>query len=247
MFSPEYFTPVLDQAIPVRLAARAFLIPVPINCGSPMAYPFYVEGGRTIKAGMPILDKEGKEKGTGIVFINHTDGAVQAAKDDGKSMIIVNGLSPVQANALMHYYQSLVLDSDKANKEQISEVLRFAHEDLGIDDFYNGSQSKISGFEVERLNGFAANCGIFIRRSQDERFAMIGLGSGIFAGPASSPQRFTDNVVVVKNDKHAWMVQTADFLKTYRHPDDREIEIGQLPAFTISEGKSPVRVPCLAA
>jgi hypothetical protein len=240
MYKADYFSSVLGDAIPVRLAARSFIIPVPKDSGRLMVYPDDVEGCPELKKGMPILNKKGEPKGTGIVFTNYTDGKiVQGARDDGKEMIIINGISAEQAGQLLDYYNSIIPVPEKATEKNIRDILRYAHEDLGIDDLFNGDRHKIPSFEPESRHPHDSDCGVFIRRSNEERFALVGVGAGIFEGPASSPQRFEGNVVVVSNATRTWMVQTDAFLKTYRHPDDREIKLAELPAFAMHE-----KIPC---
>ncbi len=194
-----------------------------------MVYSRDIENQPTMKKGMPVLDKRGNPKGTGIVFENYTDGALQAVRDDGEGIIIINGISQQQAQMLLKFTQAVIPDPAIATTQQIEDVLSYAHTVLGIDDFFNGDRAKIPSFEVERLHSGNLECGIFVRRSDEERFALLGLGSGTYAGPASTPQQFHGTVAVVRNANHAWMVQTDAFLNTYRHPDDREINKADIP------------------
>ncbi len=209
MYTPEYFEPVFDAAIPVRLAARSFILPVPA--------------------------------GITIFFADYTDGATERVRGDRDETIIFNDISKDQAARLMAYYKETIPVPEKAGEAQIREVLRYAHENLGIDDIFDGERSKIPEYEVEALHPASSDCGIFIRHSSHERFALAGLGSGSYAGPASTAQQFTGHVVVVGDDSHKWMVQTEVFLDTYRHPDGRRIRAEELAAFFMNEGAAPVR------
>jgi hypothetical protein len=240
MFKPEYFSSTLDAAIPVILAARSFIIPIPRGIGQPLVYPFDIDGETEMKKGMPILDGNGQPMGTGVVFTNYTDGAIQAVRDGGAHMIIVNGVTENQANTLFAYYMANIRDPKKATAQDIHSVLTYAHQQLGIEDFFDGKRRKIPEFDVVSLHPNCTECGIFIRRSEEKRFALLGLGSGTFKGPADSPQRFEGNVAVLTNGKHTWMVQTSAFLDTYQHPDKQKINIRDLPAFKMQEGSPPV-------
>jgi hypothetical protein len=243
MYTTEYFTDVSATAIPVRLTARSFILPIPAGIGQLMVYPFDVPGQPDKAAGKPILSKNGEPKGTGIVFQNYTDGAVQAVRDDGKSIIIFNGISREQGLQLLNFYSELAGANLLAiTAPQINEILDFAHDTLGINDFFNGDLSKVSGFESEVHHRADSNCGVFLRRSSEERFALLGIGSGTYAGPASTPQKFSGDVVLVRNEKHAWLVQTSVFQNTYRHPNNQEISLTDLPAFAMSEKKAPERL-----
>lgn len=243
MYQSDYFAPVVFplEGMPVRLAARSFVIPVPEGVGQFMVYPFDIDDQPLMKKGMPILDDGGKPQGRGIVFINHEDGAVQTARGNGEQMIIINAVSEAQAAQLLDFSEKNISNPEKITEEQIHSILRYAREDLGIDDFFDGEQAKIPEFDALAPHSKSKNFGAFIRRSPQERFAILGQGSGAYAGPAGSPQRFTNNVVVLANADHTWMVQTRAFLNTYSHPDKREIKINELPAYRIQEGKAPAR------
>lgn len=246
MFTADYFKPVMAQAISVRLAARSFIIPIPRGIGALMTYPDDVfdsgEGvGKLLhRKGDPILNIHGDVKGVGLVFKNFTDNAVQCARGDGTKIIIINGISAAQGKALMKAYGEIIgPDSQKATAQQIHKLLDYAHTKLGIDDFFNGNQGKAKDYEPVRLHGASRDCGVFLRRSDEERFAVIGCGEGTYMGPAASPQRFKDHVVAVGNAEHIWLVQSSAFLNTYRHADDREISLSELPAFKMQCGTLP--------
>jgi hypothetical protein len=239
MFNADYFLPVMDLATPVRLAARSFIIPIPKGAGEPMVYPYDIDGAPNQKKGMPLLDKHGQPKGVGIVFINHTDGALQAVRGDGNGMIIINGVSAQDGETLLKAYKYMIPEPELATAGQIQVFLNYAHDELGIEDFFNSERAKIPGFEVVLRHPSNPDCGVFLRRSDEERFAVIGYGKGTYQGPAATPQRFNGHVVAVGNAKHVWLVQTSAFLNTYRHPDDSEIKISELPAFNMQEGSVP--------
>lgn len=243
-YNPEDFSPHRNKAIPVRLAARSFIIPVPKGIGKPMVYPFDIPGEPLKKKGMPLLDDRGFPQGTGIVFINHTDGAIQTARDNGEQSIIINGISEEQARLLSIYALTTIPDPETTSAAAILSLLAHAHKTLGIDDFFDGEQKKTSEFTPENLQPGRKDFGTFIRRSPEERFALLGLGSGSYEGPAGSPQIFKDNVVVVFGPKYIWMVQTRAFLKTYRHPDDRGLALQDLPTVVLKPAApSPAPIP----
>ncbi len=240
MFTPAYFAPVLDSAIPVRLAALSFIIPVPAGIGQPMVYPRDIADQPAMRKGSPILNKKGQPKGTGIVFENYADGAVQAARDDGQSVIIINGITRDQGTDLAGFYTSVNPVPGSMTGAQIRQTLDFAHKTLGLKDFFNGDRADVAGFEAVAKFSTDSAAGIFIRRSREERFALAGYGSGTYEGPASSPQTFNGSVVVVTNRRHAWMVQTDAFLATYRQPNDQTITLKELPAFCMLGNAEPV-------
>jgi hypothetical protein len=239
MLSADDFTPFFQDAIPVRLAARCFIIPVPAGIGALMTYPFDVPDCADMKKGMPLLDSHGNPKGVGLVFFNPTDQAVQGVRANGQETIIVNGLSPDQANALAAYARASLPDPARATAEAIYDLLCYARDVLGADDFFNDKRAKIPAFEAEALVLDNEAYGVFVRRNGEKRLALLGLGSGTFAGPAGSPQRFNGNVVVVGNDRHKWLVQTSAFLNTYRHPDDHPLRLTDLPVVQIRDGLTP--------
>jgi hypothetical protein len=247
MYTPEYFAPVAELAIPVRLAARSFIIPIPQGIGSDIVYPEDVGDRPEQKKGQPILNKRGEPKGTGIVFKNLTDGAIQAARDDGREMIIVNALSSEQAGKLSAEFDRLIPDPVAATERQIRKILDFARDKLGVKDFYNGDRAKIANFEPEARHKTEPDCGIFIRRNPEERFAILGIGTRAFKGPASSPQTFTGSVVAVMNASHRWLVQTEEFERTYTHPNGCYVQRGELPAFRMSETLPPARMMSVGA
>ncbi len=241
MYTADYFAPVMKRGIPVKLAARSFIIPVPKGAGEFMTYPHDVG---PFKKGDAVCNKEGVPKGQGIVFKNYTDGAVQAARGDGKSMIIVNAISEEQADRLWAYYNEKISDPEHTGTGTIREVLDYAHFELGIDDFFNGDRVKIPGFEKLRVHPTCPDCGSFLRRSDEMRRAVLGHGQGEYKGPAASPQQFNGNVIAVGNEKHIWMVQAAAFVNTYRHADDdREIKLTDLPAFLMRPEAAPAPQP----
>ncbi len=240
MYTSDYFAPVMSQGIPVKLAARSFIIPIPEGVGEFMTYPEDVGAEPQFKKGMPVINKKGESKGHGIVFRNYADRTVQAARGDGKEMIIINGITEEQGKQLAAFYQVIAPDPEKAGVARIRQVLAFAHNKLGIDDFFNGDRDKIPAFEKSQPHPTNPDCGVFIRRSDEIRRAVLGNGQGQYQGPAASPQQFSGNVIAVGNDRHIWMVQADAFLNTHRHAaDDREIKLTDLPAFLMRSEISP--------
>jgi hypothetical protein len=131
-------------------------------------------------------------------------------------------------------------DPSKATAQQIDKLLHHAYYELDIRDFMNTDSSKIPSFEVRSLHPSDPNAGIFVRHSEESRFALLGVGQGSFAGPASSPQEFAGTVVAVRNADRTWLVQSDEFRRTYTHPDGRRIALDDLPAFEMRPGVNPV-------
>lgn len=237
MYTADYFASVMNRGISVKLAARSFIIPVPKGAGEFMTYPRDVG---PFKKGDAICNKEGVPKGQGIVFKNYTDDAVQTARGDGKSMIIVNGISEEHADRLAAYYNEKISDPERVGAGTIREILDYAHFKLGIDDFFNGDREKIPAFEKLKPHPTNSDCGLFLRRSDEIRRAVLGNGQGEYKGPAASPQQFNGTVIAVGNEKHTWMVQADAFVNTYRHAvDDRKIKLTDLPAFLMRPEAAP--------
>lgn len=218
---PTYSTPVIS-------GAQKFILPVPAfgQNGEPLIYPEKHE-----KAGLPILDYEGKPIGKwGVVFFNAKDQVCQAAAGDGTSVIIINEVTQQQAIQLDRKIRAIQGDSDELSLSQLKQVLTYAQQTLGLDDMYNSSRSFVQEkmTSIGNSHGVLANkdelYGLKKRDDRDINQAIYIPGTFLFEGPAASPQQFTDGGVIVEQGGAMRGIQPAIFMRTYTLADGSPIQ-----------------------
>jgi len=214
---------------PVISNAQKFILPIPAwgESGEPLVYPASYE-----KAGQPILDYEGKPVGErGIVFFNGKDQSWQAVKGDGEGVIIINEVTPEQAQALYRKVREFQPDPNNLTLEQMKQVLAFAQNDMGLVDVYNSSRSFVKenmtpaiANEVPKLNGKEIEAYGFKKRDgRDINQAIYISGAFTFVGPAASPQEFKNGGVIIEQGGKMRGVQPDIFVRTYKLSDGRSI------------------------
>ena len=215
-----YSTPVISNA-------QKFIIPVPaFKDGEPLIYP-----KNDPKAGKPILDYEGKPIGkTGIVFFNYKDQSIQAAPDDGQSVIIINEVNEEQAQQLDAEIKKIKSDPNKLTLKELKQIIAFSHDKLELSDMYNSTRS----FIKEKMTSVIADddsnkksdeaYGFKKRDDRDINQAIFIPGEFVFEGPAASPQKFKDGGVIVEQGGKMRGVQPDIFMRTYRLADGNQIK-----------------------
>jgi hypothetical protein len=210
-------------------AAQKFIIPVPAfgSSGEPLVYPKGYE-----KAGLPILDYEGKVIGErGLVFFNAKDKSWQAVAGNGDGVIIINEVTREQADRLYQSIQSFQPNPNQLTLNQLKQVLAFAREELQLGDMYNSTRPFVKtkmtpavAGEVLRAGGKEIEAyGLKKRDDRDVCHAVYVPGRFVFEGPAASPQVFEKGGVIVEQSGKFRGVQPDIFLRTYRLQDGRQI------------------------
>ena len=114
--------------------SKRFVLPVPElpGGGEELRYPAGHE-----KAGEPIYANDDGSVQRGIVFANHTDSGWQGVQGNGKEAIIINDLSPEQAERLLAKIREIATDVTRITPDQIQEVLQFTREKIGVVDMFD--------------------------------------------------------------------------------------------------------------
>lgn len=217
-----------SQAKPVISGAQKFIIPVgAYEDADPLVYP---EGE---KKGTPITDWQGKPIGDkGIVFFNEKDKSYQAARADGKSVIILNEVDEVKSKALHSFAKNLGESVDNLSKSSLEVLLHHARTELGLGDMYNSDDGFIKSKMTKVHNGAPDTerpSGLMKRDDRDICQAVHISGPSQFQGPAATPQQVpVDGAFVVKQgegEKASFRVVQSDvFVRTYLNADGSKIE-----------------------
>ncbi len=220
--SPKLMTEVIS-------GAQKFIIPVPRfdGGGEPLVYPQDHES-----AGQPITDWKGKPIGdTGVVFFNAKDQAVQAVKDDGQGVIIINQVSKEQAELLL---ERIGGSPERMGLCQLKKLLEFAQTHLGLSDMYNSDREFIASkmSPLESLRTGVTAYGLHRRDERNVVFALYVEGRGEFEGPAAGAQKFDDGAVIVKQGDSVRLIQPDVFVETYRLKDGSRVELEELKTHT---------------
>lgn len=152
------------------------------------------------------------KQGRGIVFFNGVDRAWQAAQGNGEDCIIINDVTPSQADALLAKYHALRRQkSRRSTLIASSRILAYAKDELGIVDFYNKSAHSVQR-DTQVMD--AANP-FFMEVSKPElHHALYVPDAFVFDGPVQ--QVYPHGAVMVSNGKRCWGVGTEVFLRGYR-------------------------------
>jgi len=210
-------------------SAQKFILPVPVlaDGGEPLIYP-----PDHPQAGQPILDWEGNPIGDrGIVFFNHADESVQAAPGDGSGVIIINEVSPDQAEGLHGYIATLTDDPTRLTLDQLNTILTYAQNELELGDRYNSTRTYIQDNMIALMPdngepiGFASDdlYGFKTRNNQEVLRAVYIPDAFQFQGPAATPQMFAAGGVIVQDDDELRGIQPDVFVRTYSLSDGQAI------------------------
>jgi hypothetical protein len=210
-------------------SAQKFILPVPVlaDGGEPLIYP-----PDHPQAGQPILDWEGNPIGDrGIVFFNHADESVQAAPGDGSGVIIINEVSPDQAEMLHGYIASVTDDPTQLTLDQLQSILTYVQAELELGDRYNSTRTYIQENMVALVSGDGEPIGFarddlygFKTRNNQEVLRAVYIPEAFqFQGPAATPQMFDGGGVIVQEDDELRGIQPEVFVRTYTLSDGQTI------------------------
>jgi hypothetical protein len=215
-FGPQASTPVVSDTL-------RFLLPVPAfgEAGEPLVSP---------ETGEPFVDRDGKAiTGRGLVFFNPDDRSWQAARGDGRGVVLFNPITSDQAERLAAKVSGFAADPNDLTLAQFKAVLDFARGELGIVSQYNTSRDYVaSAMTPADPEGPIPAYGLYRRNRQDLCQAVFVLGAGVFHGPAASPQRFGHGAVIVRHGAEVRLVQPVVFEATYKHADGRALKAADL-------------------
>ncbi len=181
-----------------------FIVPVPPleGGGELLVYP-----AESPKAGAAIKETPDGSADRGIVFFNPTDSAWQAARGNGLEAIVINSVDPQTARALHARIQSTSLQT----LEQIKDLLRYAHDELGLKDFYH---KKLAAIEQETAIIDPANPAYReVTKTTLHRAVYIARGF-MFEGPVT--QIYRNGGILLNDGKKTWGIETETFLKNFR-------------------------------
>lgn len=214
-----------SNTAPAISSAQKFIIPVPkfAGGGEPLVYPKGHE-----KAGQEITDWQGKPiGGSGMVFDNPKDNAVQAVKADGNGVVIINQVSEEQGKKLLAKIGS---DPSKLTLEQFKEALAFAKSELGLNDMYNSDMGFInknmSALETAKTDVPAY--GMHRRDARDVCLVSFVEGKGEFRGTGTD-HKFDNGAVILKQGDDVRLIQPEIFAQTYTNKDGSAIDLAGLP------------------
>ena len=209
------------RAHAVVSAAQKFIVPVcPWEDADRLVYPPNSE-----LSGQPVMDWQGRQVGeTGIVFFNARDQCYQAARADGRSVVVVNEVSSEQAAAIIDFARRLGEKPNRLSKGALSRLLEFAVQRLGLIDVYNSDDEYVRSNMVPMvLAGPGEHCrpvGWMRRRDLTASLAVFVKGPAAFAGPALTAQQIpAEGAFVIRYAEAYRMVEASVFLRTYMRPD----------------------------
>jgi hypothetical protein len=216
-FSDEATTLVFSRTL-------RFILPVPklAGGGEPLAPPQGAKAAEAFKdsRGLPI-------KGRGIVFFNPDDDCWQAARGDGKAVIIISPVTEAQGGALMAKVCALNADPERLTLEQLKAVIRYAIEELKVRSAYDSSRAFVAEHMTPHDGVAADGIGMHWRQAHTCRAAYVP-GRGRFMGPAATPQTFQHGAVIVKESDDIRLIQPDGFEATYHFMDGRPARISEL-------------------
>lgn len=206
---------------PVVSDTLRFVLPVPA----------LAHGGELLRHpdGSAFLDRQGRPlQGRGVVFFNEDDKCWQTARGDGRDVIIFAPIDQRQAEALGRRIAQLAPRLDLLTLGMIKDVIRFAHDELGVRSAYNASRTYVATAMTPVAALAHAGSGLVRRHGSDTSRAVYIPGTGGFVGPGATPQRFEGGAVIVSHGEDVRLVQCASFEQAYRHPDGRPARIADL-------------------
>ena len=168
-----------------------------------------------------------------MVFFNPDDRSWQAARGDGRTVVLFNPITSGQAERLAAKVAAFAGDPNALTLDQFKAVLAFARDELGIVSQYDTSRDYVaSAMTPVAPEGPIPAYGLYRRNRQDVCQAVFVAGAGVFHGPAASPQRFDAGAVIVRHGAEVRLVQPAVFEATYKHADGRPLKAADLAVQT---------------
>jgi histidyl-tRNA synthetase len=181
--------------------------------------------------GRPIFDhsritekeKDGKPEWR-FNFYNFKDDCDQRVKIDGDGAVIIMTPPSKHADMLVAYIMNLVAgDLDTLTPENLEDILGKAHLEYNLYDFYNENRSRLDS-EMDQYNATPdqhPHFGSFLKKDVVSS-ALFLEGSGIFEGPAASPQQFENGAFIFFDQQPVKAAKKA--LKLY-DPEDEKTEV----------------------
>jgi hypothetical protein len=201
-----------------------FILPVPklAGGGEPLAPP------PGAKAAESFRDSKGRPiEGRGIVFFNPDDDCWQAARGDGKAVIIISPVSEAQGAALMAKVRAVSADPDRLTLEQLKTVISYAIDELKVRSAYDSSRAFVAEHMTPTDGAAVDGIGLHWRQAHTCRAVFVP-GRGRFMGPAATPQTFQHGAVIVKEGDDIRLIQPDGFEATYHFLDGRPARISEL-------------------
>jgi hypothetical protein len=190
----------------VNRSARFVLkIPRLVNGGEPLVIP---HGERM--AGRAIKSDRG-QAARGIVFYNGVDRAWQAARGDGKEVIIINDLSAEASAQLDAEMQRLKGAKPELDLIALKALLRFAKDQLGVHDHYH---KRLDLVLRDMAPTGSAEPGHWRVTKATRHRALWVPRPFRFDGPV--PQRYPDGAVLVTDSTRVWGVATEVFIRNFK-------------------------------
>lgn len=218
----------MSNAAPVISRAQKFILPIGnLKDGVELRYPAGHE-----QAGEKILDFEKQPIGDhGVIFYNSTDNSVQAVQGDDSGVIIFNLVNQSQADLLRAKHDELAKASSTPGILDHAGILAFLDyaTSLGLTDRYNSTREFIRKRMTPVGDQGANEYGLYKRDDRDICHAVRLDGSGVFKGPAASPQKFEDGAVIVQQGQEYRLVQCDAFEQSYCYSDNTAIDARELP------------------
>ena len=143
----------------------------------------------------------------------------------------MNQVTEEQSKKLTAKVNEFANSPKELNLEQIKNLLKYAQDELSINDMYNSDKEFIKS-KMNALESSASGIEAFGLHRRDDRDicqAVFVEGKGEFQGPAATGQKFEDGAVIVKQGDSTRLIQPEIFAKTYSHPDGSSMEIRSIP------------------
>lgn len=198
-----------------------FILPVPLLAGGgePLLNP---------DGSAPFIDRNGAQvHGRGLVFFDRDDRCWEVARGDGSDVIVFSPIDAAKADALSRRIADLAPTPERLTVGQLKEVIAFAYDQLGLRSAHHSSCAWVA----EAMTPIAADAfgaGVYQRKASQTCRAVYLAGTGSFAGPGATPQRFEDGAVIVSGAGSIHLVQPVSFETTYRLADGRPARVAEL-------------------
>ena|SRR5580698_7919068 len=190
-----------------------------------------LEGGGELLVGPDgetLTDRDGAAiEGRGIVFFDPDDQSWEVAPGDGTGVLLFSPITREQGAKLGAYIATLAPNPRNLRLEQLKAVIRFVIEELRLRSAYSSTRAYVA--EAMAAAGKLRSGSGLHQRKRDICRAVHIAGKGSFLGPAASPQRFADGVVIVKHGDSVRAVQPISFEANYQFLDGRPARMAELP------------------
>lgn len=222
--------PLLDlQAVPFsedRFVNRTtrFYIPIPQFEGELLVAP----AGQA-NAGCPLRKNP---LARGVVFFNPTDNALQSVLSDGGDGIMVNDVTPAQAQRIeavleARYPALLVAPAPEAVRDLLQAVRSAGCNDL----FQKREDSVAPGHDPIGKLRRIGNRPIGYLRSNKPTLHRAAQVLRAFSVDGRIPQNFRSGAILLNDDSHIWGIDTMVFVRSFRRVEDgleKELAIADL-------------------